>query len=120
MHSPNLSLDVYARSFVPETLRVINTLSGIETNTPAGRQIDFGAYASRWTGSDMLPRPRDPIELSMIEPQTLSDTVLPSQYELFFRHLLQQEFSSQSIENEGYALYGHDVSVEVDAFGPGE
>src|ERR1700684_2082532 len=46
--------DIYARPFVPESFSIINELDGHEINTPAMKQIDFGAYIRRLIGFDFL------------------------------------------------------------------
>lgn len=105
------SFDVYARSFVPEALKIINKLPAPCRNTPATKQIDFAAYLRRFVGSDVfLPIPNRPdLNGWSIIPNNITIT----DYELYFRHHIQTEIESQQLENESYALYGHAVTVSL-------
>ncbi|KAF8863147.1 P-loop containing nucleoside triphosphate hydrolase protein [Acephala macrosclerotiorum] len=102
------AFNTYARPFVPEALTIINKLDGQQINTPAMKQIDFGAYISQYIGRDFLPPIPHPIE-----PPTYSlvDSVIHTHYELYFRYHLEAEIQSQQQENESYSLFGHDITT---------
>lgn len=103
------AFDVYARPFVPEALTIINTLNGQKIDTPAMRQIDFGAYVRKYFGLDSLPPHPQPVELNA--SLCLTDGIIHTHYEQYFRYHLEAEIKSQQLENESYSLYGHDVTT---------
>jgi hypothetical protein len=102
-------MNVYARSFIPKTFTIINTLDGHQIETPAMNQIDFGAYVSRFTGSTFLPSIPKAVELPMMLSQ--ADGVNSKLYEQYFRSCLKAEIQARRVENESYSLYGHDVTI---------
>ena len=111
------ALDIYARAFIPEALRIINKLDGLEVNTPAMNPIDFGSYIRTYVGSQTLrPMPQSvilPLNTSFGQP----DDFIPSQYEMYFRRHLEAEIISQKQENEDYSLFGHEINIHLDPFG---
>jgi DNA polymerase III delta prime subunit len=109
------ALDIYARPFIPESFAIINELNGHEINTPAMKQIDFGAYIGRFVGFDFLLPISDPIEPPMNASFSLVDSIIHTHYELYFRYHLEAEIRSQQQENESYSLFGHDIAVSHDA-----
>jgi DNA polymerase III delta prime subunit len=103
--------DIYARPFIPESFSIINKLDGHEVNTPVMKQIDFGAYISRFTGLDFLLPISDPIEPPMSASFSLVDSIIHTHYELYFRYHLEAEIRSQQQENESYSLFRHDTRL---------
>jgi hypothetical protein len=106
-----LAFNVYARPFVPEALTIINTLDGQKIDTPAMNQIDFGAHVRHFTTLELLPPVPQPVELPMNGSFNLTDAVICSHYEQYFRYHLEAEIQSQQHENESYSLYGHDAAM---------
>jgi hypothetical protein len=108
------AIDIYARPFIPESFAIINELDGYEINTLVMKQIDFGAYISRFTGLDFLLPISDPIEPPMSASFSLVDSIIHTHYELYFRYHLEAEIRSQQQENESYSLFGHDTTLSHD------
>jgi hypothetical protein len=111
------SFDIYARPFVPETLTIINKLNGYEINTPAIKPIDFEAYIRTCIGLGTLQPMPAPVKLSMSASIGPTDSVSPTQYELYFRSLLEAEIQSQMQEYAEYSLFGHEVITSFGGFG---
>ncbi|KAE9364316.1 P-loop containing nucleoside triphosphate hydrolase protein, partial [Stipitochalara longipes BDJ] len=110
-HGHDFELNIYARPFVPEAFSIINQLAGHEVNTPGIKQIDFGTYVGRCIGWEFLPsipRPIDPPPTALFD---LVDNVIHTHYEAYFRHQLEAEIQSQKLENETYALFGHEITT---------
>jgi hypothetical protein len=108
------AFNVYARPFVPMALTIINKLPGLKIDTPAMNQIDFGAYDRSYIGSDFLPPIPRPVELPTNASFNLTDGIIHTHYEQYFRYHLEAEIESQQEENEFYSLYGHDVMLSHD------
>ncbi|KAI1498916.1 P-loop containing nucleoside triphosphate hydrolase protein [Biscogniauxia marginata] len=104
------AFNVYAPSFVPERIRVINNLSGPHIDTPSQRRIDYGTYVQGSIGWNFLPTPphsqTPPVDFS-------ADAASPSHksYEAFFQSHIKTELKSQQAENESYSLYEKDVEL---------
>jgi DNA polymerase III delta prime subunit len=105
------AFNIYARPFVPESLTIINEQDGYEMNTPAMKEIDFGAYVRSYIGLDILPPLPHPVELPMNASFSLTDSVIHTHYEPYFRYHLETEIQSQQKENESYSLYGHEIAT---------
>ncbi|KAI5926707.1 P-loop containing nucleoside triphosphate hydrolase protein [Camillea tinctor] len=104
------SFNVYAPSFVPERIRIINSLPGTHFDTPSMRRIDYGKYVQGSIGWNFLASPLN----NQAPPPNASITTesLTSQYyETFFQHQMKEELKSQQTENESYSLYEKDVEV---------
>ena len=113
-HGPDMdfAFDVYARPFVPAALTRINTLPGLEFQTPPAKQINFGTYASRALPANLLPLIPEPAASSgpgFEEP----DSIDPRSYEQFFAQHLELEIEESKRENDSYALYDHEVMVAL-------
>jgi hypothetical protein len=109
--------NIYARPFVPAAFNIINTLEGQEFNTKSTKQIDFIAYARRLIGADLLPTFPAGMSVPSDPSSILTDDVIPTQYELYFRHLLALEETAQRSENASYSLFGHEVTFQYDEDG---
>jgi hypothetical protein len=105
------AFNVYAQSFVPEALTIINKLDGQKIQTPAMNQIDFGAYVRKYISMEFLPPIPLPVELPMNTSFSLPDGIIHTHYEQYFRYHLEAEIESQQQENKSYSLYGHDAAV---------
>ncbi len=113
-HGPDMdfAFDVYARPFVPAALTRINTLPGLEFQTPPAKQINFGTYASRALPADLLPLIPDPA-VSSGPGFGEADSIDPRSYEQFFARHLELEIEESKRENDSYALYDHEVTVAL-------
>ncbi|KAN0099406.1 P-loop containing nucleoside triphosphate hydrolase protein [Hyaloscypha variabilis] len=105
--------NVYARPFVPEAFSIINQLAGHEVNTLGNKQIDFEVYVGRCIGWDFLPPIPRPIGPPINVFSSLTDSIIHTGYEAYFRYHLEAEIQSHKQENESYALFGHDVTISV-------
>jgi len=111
--SSGQELNVFARPFISEALSIINELHGHEINTQGVKEIDFGIYVGRCLGWDFLPvipRPNSPPEEVSID---LTDHIMHSSYEMYFRFHLEAEIAAQKSENETYALFGHGIKEPI-------
>ncbi|KAI1635410.1 P-loop containing nucleoside triphosphate hydrolase protein [Biscogniauxia mediterranea] len=104
------AFDVYAPSFVPEKIRIINTLPGTHFDTPSMRRIDYGAYVQGSIGWNFLESPLNN-QVPPAHPPLTAETLTSETYEAFFGHHIKEEFKSQQTENESYSLYERDVEV---------
>ncbi|KAK0099409.1 hypothetical protein ONS95_003520 [Cadophora gregata] len=107
-------LNVFARPFVSEALSVINELKGHVIDTQGVKDINFEIYVGRCLGWDFLPAIPRPIPPPTITPTALAsleltDVLMHTTYEYYFRAHLEAEIASQGKENETYALFGHGI-----------
>ena len=106
--------DVYATPFVPEKIKVVNTLPGRHVaSTLPSKGIDLDAYAREALGSRLLPpvvapNVAHPLHASLLDPPALMSLT----YESFFRFHIDLEIQHQQRENESYSLHAHEAVVE--------
>ena len=109
---PKLLYDVYAKSYVPNSLRAINEevpRNVIDTKTK--HKIAFASYTARFAGKDFLTSQHDPdynlLHMALHHIPELTEQA----YAQHFAHLLQQESAAQVERNRDYALYA--VSLQA-------
>ena len=106
------AFDVYATPFVPEALKLINRLPGVEVNTPPARQIAWARHSSIMFESGLqitLAHPPLPIPVGTPYPSVgLLDT---ASYESHFFLHLNQELESQRKLNAVYSVYNQKITV---------
>ncbi|KAK0639526.1 P-loop containing nucleoside triphosphate hydrolase protein [Cercophora newfieldiana] len=104
--------DIYATPFVPEKIKVINTLPGRLVATPPSRDLDLHTYSLQSLGSRLLPHlsldSTYSYQACVRDPPSLT----PLSYERFFRFHLDEEIQHQQRENASYSLYAHEVTVD--------
>ncbi|KAJ4361201.1 hypothetical protein N0V95_002082 [Ascochyta clinopodiicola] len=119
--NPGLSrplLDVYARPYVPSELRYVNEeVPDDVIVTKTTYEIDFGAYARKFAGSDFLSY-RQSVPCDWSKEDLPNATELTEQsYIQYFASLLQWERLAKEQENERHALYKvplHAISIPND------
>ncbi|KAH8770117.1 P-loop containing nucleoside triphosphate hydrolase protein [Diaporthe sp. PMI_573] len=106
-------LSIYARTFVPEILTVINTLPplGVHSTIPR-KAINFAAYVDRSFGSFATSLPSLPLLTFDFQTNSRGSLHNAKEYEEFFQFHLREELKSQQAQNEGYSLYGHEVAIK--------
>lgn len=106
-------MNVYAKSFVSETLSSINQEYGAEIYTAPLRGIDFEQYSSKYLAPGLLPiRPPE-----MPRPMGMRAAIGPTQndYAGFFSHAIYEEIDHQAAENFSYWLSCHKATVQFEA-----
>ncbi|KAI0597038.1 P-loop containing nucleoside triphosphate hydrolase protein [Biscogniauxia sp. FL1348] len=104
------AFNVYAPSFVPEKIRIINSLPGPHFDTPSMRRIDYVSYVQGSIGWNFLENPLSN-QAPPANPSLTTETLTSETYETFFQHHVRDELKSQQAENESYSLYERDVTV---------
>lgn len=114
--------DVYARPFVPQSLKAINEVPARAIPSTPARWIDFSAYVSTFAGTSVLqadpppPAPRDdlgsPSTTSSASSQngipqhtTPGADLRPATYHAHFQTALIQEAAALQQECDDHALY---------------
>jgi hypothetical protein len=111
---------------------VINTLPGVEANTPPARRINFKAYIQPYVGTSMLPpfpemtelkmnnefrqvdiSPSDPPTLTCLSPR-LNDSNASIMYESYHRFHLVLDYQAQELENNMCTLVSQERSAHME------
>ncbi|KAK5655798.1 hypothetical protein OQA88_5336 [Cercophora sp. LCS_1] len=106
--------DVYATPFVPEHIKIINTVPGRVIHTLPSKTIDTDAYGADALGRLLLPPPPR-LNFAASRGDLLdgnSPPFNPESYGYFFRFHLNNEMGCLEKENNSYALYVHEGVVE--------
>jgi DNA polymerase III delta prime subunit len=107
------AFDVFARPFVPESLKIINSLPGTTLKAPAEKIVDFDKLASS------LPQ-RGHLQSLLLSPpppgySPTKHSVCPDisfdRYEHYFSSLLDHEIKARIFENSSYNLYAHPATL---------
>ncbi|KAK0716875.1 P-loop containing nucleoside triphosphate hydrolase protein [Lasiosphaeria miniovina] len=109
--------DVYATPFVPEALRIVNSLPSKSLwRTPPAKFVHFSQYAANALRLvHLLPAITDPDIAHLLSLETLEQEpprLTQHHYERFFAFHLGREILSQHKENATYALFGHAAKVD--------
>lgn len=110
-----MGLSIYARSFVPEVLTVINTLPPREVQSTAPRKaINFAEFIGISFGSFAASLPSLPMPAPDFATETSSRSSIrdAKEYEDFFQAHLREEIQAQQTQNEAYSLYGQELTIK--------
>ncbi|KAI9759675.1 MAG: hypothetical protein M4579_002152 [Chaenotheca gracillima] len=101
--------DVYARSFIPESLLAVNFSPAFVLHSESIPSIDYTEYVKAFSGTSFL-RPLSPVNMpaspasSDLQPE-LDVILAPATYLAFFGKLLTEEYQSQAREADSYNLF---------------
>ncbi|KAF2757645.1 P-loop containing nucleoside triphosphate hydrolase protein [Pseudovirgaria hyperparasitica] len=104
--------DIYAHSFVPNTLKIINSVPAVVIDVPEYKQINFRLYIDSFTASAFLP-PTPPTTNLYDDTQysTKPPAVSMQNYEMYFKHYLQEELYALQKQCNAKNLYAHPATA---------
>jgi len=105
--------DVYAHSFVPESLLAINCSPAIPVTEPVIVGINFEDYIATFAGSNFRPSPREPVLPKLNKQSSVDclDHLCQRTYGGYFESCLCLDLEAQICEMRCYDLFG--IYIEV-------